>query len=74
MAELGAASSTFTMTYPSLRFLVETGAEISALPLSLVDRQNKRPGSSPQAATGSSVATYELSSPTRDLGLPRSFR
>lgn len=57
-----------------LRFLVDTGAEISVLPPSSVDRRQKQLGSPLQAANGSVINTFGLCSLTLDIGLRRTFR
>ena len=58
----------------SLRFLVDTGAEVSVIPPS-GPRHTLRPtGYSLQAANQSSIATYGTHSLTLDLGLRRTFR
>ena len=58
----------------SLRFLVDTGAEVSVIPPS-GPRHTLRPtGYSLQAANQSSIATYGTRSLTLDLGLRRTFR
>lgn len=56
------------------RFLVDTGAEVSVLPPSHVERRQKSPTSPLQAANGSYITTYGLRSLTLDLGLRRTFR
>lgn len=56
------------------RFLIDTGAEISVVPPSFIDRRQRRLGSPLQAANGSSITTYGLHSLTLDLGLRRTFR
>lgn len=57
-----------------LRFLVDTGAEVSVLPSSQRDRASKSPGPTLRAANSTSIATYGLRSLTLDLGLRRTFR
>ena len=56
------------------RFLVDTGAEVSVLPVSQVDRQSGYMGPSLQAANGTTISTYGSRSLTLNLGLRRPFR
>ena len=62
-----------TDNYSGLRFLVDTGAEVSLLPVSPSDRKNRQIGLSLQAANNSSIATYGTRSLTLDLSLKRSL-
>ena len=57
-----------------VRFLVDTGAEVSVLPVSQVDRQSGYMGPSLQAANGTTISTYGSRSLTLNLGLRRPFR
>ena len=57
-----------------LRYLVDTGAEVSLVPASSEDRQHQRRGYSLQAANGTSISTYGERSLTLDLGLRRAFQ
>nr|XP_050031709.1 uncharacterized protein LOC126527909 [Dermacentor andersoni] len=57
-----------------MRFLVETGAEVSVLPRSKRDHGSKSPSPTLREANYSSIATYGLRSVTLDLGLRRTFR
>lgn len=57
-----------------LRFLVDTGAEVSVLPASKEDRTSKQRGPTLRAANSTSIITYGLRSLTLDLGLRRTFR
>ena len=56
------------------RFLIDTGAEVSVIPPSAVDRKNKQDLPALQAVNGSSIATFGTRSLTLDLGLRRVFR
>ena len=58
----------------SLRFLVDTGAEVSVIPPSGPCHTLRPTGYSLQAANQSSIATYGTRSLTLDLGLRRTFR
>ena len=55
-------------------FLVDTGAEVSVLPVSQVDQQSGYMGPSLQAANGTTISTYGSRSLTLNLGLRRPFR
>ena len=57
-----------------LRFLVDTGAEVSVVPPSPSERLHRRDNLSLQAANNSEIATYGTRSLTLDLGLRRTFR
>ena len=59
--------------YSKIRFLVDTGAEVSLLPPSTFDRKHPHEGFSLQAANGTTIATYGKRSLTLDLGLSRSL-
>ena len=56
------------------RFLIDTGAEVSIVPLSATDRKNKQDCSGLRAVNGSSIATFGTRSITLDLGLRCVFR
>ena len=57
----------------SLRFLVDTGAEVSIVPPSCTERSVSQ-GSSPlQAVNGSSIVTFGVRCLTLDLGLHQTF-
>ena len=56
------------------RFLVDTGAAVSVLPPSEIDRRSPQHGRELQAANGSVIATYGLRSLTLNLGLRRPYR
>ena len=58
----------------SLRFLVDTGVEVSVIPPSGPRHTLHPTGYSLQAANQSSIATYGTRSLTLDLGLRRTFR
>ena len=59
----------------SLRFLVDTGAEVSVVPPSRAERCLASPGKFRlQAINGSDIATFGVRSLTLDLGLRRTFR
>lgn len=58
----------------TLRFLVDTGAEVSVLPSFHIGCRQRKTGSPLQAANGSTISTYGLRSLTLDLGLRRTFR
>jgi len=61
-------------TSTSLRFLVDTGAQVSIVPLSHAER-SARPGELRlQAINGSDIPTFGMRSLTLDLGLRRTFR
>ena len=69
------SSSLFYVTdrCSSFRFLVDTGAEVSVLPVGTHDKSN--PGPHPlRAANGSRISTYGQRSLTVDFGLRRVFR
>lgn len=69
-------SRLFFITDHTLRisFLVDTGAEISVLPPSQVERQHQYNGTNLVAANNSPIATYGKHSLTLNIGLQRSFR
>nr|VZI35993.1 unnamed protein product [Spirometra erinaceieuropaei] len=55
------------------RFLVDTGAQISVVPPTPVDRRCPSPGLHPQAANCSPISTFGSRSLTLNIGLRRSF-
>ena len=57
-----------------LRFLVDTGAEVSVLPPSGPSNSSRSTGYDLKAANGSTIATFRTCSLTLDLGLRCSFR
>ena len=57
-----------------LRFLVDTGAEVSIISPSKSDRQNQQETLILQAVNGTPIATFGTCSLTLDLGLRHSFR
>ena len=57
-----------------LRFLVDTGAEISVIPPSNTERKHRQDKLSLQAANNTTIATYGSRSLTLNLGLRRTFR
>ncbi len=57
-----------------LRFLVDTGAQVSIIPPSPSERNRSQEHSYLQAVNGTNIATYGIRSLTLDLGLRRSFR
>lgn len=57
-----------------MRFLVETGAELSVIPPSRAERQHRQDNLTLQAANNKSIATYRKHSLTLDFGLRRTFR
>ena len=57
-----------------LRFLVDTGAEVSVLPPTGPSNSSRPTGYDLKAANGSTIATFGTRSLTLDLGLRRSFR
>ena len=57
-----------------LRFLVDTGAEVSVIPPSQAQREHRCQGLSLQAVNNTTIATYGTRSLTLDLGLRRTFR
>ena len=58
----------------SRRFLIDTGAKVSVIPLSSTDRKNKQDCSGLRAINGSPIATFGTRSLTLDLGLRCVFR
>ena len=56
------------------RYLVDTGAEVSVIPPSRVERQRKCDHLTLQAVNNTSIRTYGKRSLTLDLGLRRTFR
>ena len=56
------------------RFLVDTGAEVSVIPPTKLDRHNGKAGLSLQAANGSQIPTDGTRSLTLNLGLRRPYR
>ena len=58
----------------SLRFLVDTGAEISVIPPSRAERKHRQDDFSLQAVNNTVITTYGTRSLTLDLGLRRTFR
>ena len=63
-----------TDTNSGLRFLVDSGAEISVLPPTSGERRSSLRGAPLYAANGASICTYGQSSLTLNLGLRRAFR
>ena len=57
-----------------LRFVVDTGAQVSVIPPSHTERRNHRADLVLQAVNHTSISTYGTRSLTLDLGLRRSFR
>ena len=57
-----------------LRFLVDTGAEVSVLPVSWVSHSTSPAGPTLQAVNHSTIATFGSTSRTINLGLRRTFR
>ncbi len=57
----------------SLRFLVDTGAEMSIVPPSRADRSSRQGTFCLQAVNGSSITTNGVRSLTLNLGLRRAF-
>ena len=58
----------------SLRFLIDTGAEVSVIPPSRTERQYHQDGLVLQAVNDTAIATFGKRSLTLDLGLRRSFQ
>ena len=58
----------------SLRFLVDTGAQVSVLSPSHADRKNQQADLTLQAVNNTSIPTYSTRSLTLNLGLRRTFR
>jgi cleavage and polyadenylation specificity factor subunit 1 len=56
------------------RFLIDTGAEISVLPPTKLDKPRRQHGFNLQAANGTTILTYGQRSLTLNLGLRRPFR
>lgn len=74
---VGAAKSRlFLLTdrLSGLQFLVDTGAQISAVPPLPHERHRPSDGTSLQAANGSPIPSYGERNLTLDFGLPRKFR
>ena len=57
----------------SLRFLVDTGAQVSIVPPSRAERSTGKRNVRLQAINGSEIATFGVRSLTLDIGLGRSF-
>ena len=57
-----------------LRYLVDTGAEVSTIPHTKLNRQRGPAGLSIQAANGTQIPTFGTRSLTLNLGLRRPFR
>ena len=57
-----------------IRFLVDTGAEVSVIPPTCTDRRNQQRHFSLQAVNNTNIATYGARSLSHDLGLHRTFR
>ena len=57
-----------------LRFLVDTGAQVSVIPPTYTERRNRRADLVLQAVNDTNISTYGTRSLTLDLGLRRSFR
>ena len=57
-----------------LRLLVDTGAEVSVLPVAQLSRSSLPAGPPLQAVNNSSIATFGTTSHTLNLGLRRTFR
>ena len=57
-----------------LKFLVDTGAEVSAVPRSRAYQRDQCQGPALQAVNNTTIATYGTCSLTLDLGLRRTFR
>ena len=57
-----------------MNFLVDTGAEVSAIPRSRAQQNVSCQGNSLQAVNNTTIATYGTRSLTLDLGLRRTFR
>ena len=51
------------------RFIIDTGTEVSVIPLSTTDQKNKQDCSGLRAVNGSPIATFRTWSPTLDFGL-----
>ena len=62
-----------TDTNSGLRFLVDTGAEVSLLPASISDRNRNQTGLPLQAANNSTISTFGTRSLTLDFSLRRSL-
>ena len=58
----------------SLRFLVDTGAEVSVIPPSATDRKHRRDSLTLQAVNDSPIATYGDRLLTVNIGLRRTFQ
>ena len=56
-----------------LRFLVDTGAEVSVLPVSWLSRSTSPAGPTFQAVNHSTIATFGSTSRTINLGLRQTF-
>jgi hypothetical protein len=62
-----------TDRYTGLRFLVDTGAQVSVLPPSPEDRKHPRADLTLQAVNDTSIRTFGTGSLTLNLGLRRTF-
>ena len=57
-----------------LRFLVDTGAQVSVIPPSRTDRKSPHPNLTLQAVNGTAIPTFGTRSLTLNLGLRRTLR
>ena len=60
--------------YSNTRFLVDTGAEVSVIPPTHVERSRPQYAFSLQGVDGSHIATYGVRSCTLNIGFRRTFR
>ena len=63
-----------TDSLTGLRFLVDTGAEISVVPPSAFDRKHRKDSFSLQAVNNTPIATYGTQLHTLNIGLRRKFQ
>lgn len=63
-----------TDSVTGLRFLVDTGAEISVIPPSALDRKHRKDSFSLQAVNNTPIATYGTQLHTLNIGLRRKFQ
>ena len=63
-----------TERHTKVRFLIDTGAEVSVVPPTMEDRRQRQESPPLQAVNGSSIKAYGERSLTLDIGLRRTFR
>ena len=60
--------------HSNTRFLVDTGAEVSVVPPTRMERTHPQPGFTLQGIDGTQITTYGVRSCTLNIGLRRTFR